>query len=165
MMEYCYECGTRLRERQLEGEGMIPYCDGCGCFRFPIYSTAVSIIVLSPDKEQVLLIQQYGRESNILVAGYVNRGESAEAAVARELKEETGLNALSVHFNRSEFFERSNTLMLNFTCIADSTSLEGLNTKEVDKAEWFTFERAKNEIRPNSLAKKFLLAYFSDIEK
>ena len=163
MMNYCYECGTELVSRDLDGEGMVSYCKTCRCFRFPIYSTAVSIIVLDPQKKRILLIQQYGRESNILVAGYVNRGESAESAVARELNEEIGINAVKIHFNRSEFFERSNTLMLNFTCIADSDSLEGLNTKEVDKAQWFTFEQAKAEIRPDSLARRFLLAYLSDI--
>ena len=162
-MNYCYECGTELTEQMLENEGMVPYCKTCRCFRFPIYSTAVSIIVLDPQKKHILLIQQYGRESNILVAGYVNRGESAEAAVARELNEEIGLNAVRIHFNRSEFFERSNTLMLNFACIADSDSLDRLNVKEVDKAQWFTFEQAKAEIRPDSLAQRFLLAYLEDI--
>lgn len=163
MMNYCYECGTELVPRELENEGMVLYCKTCRCFRFPIYSTAVSIIVLDPQKKHILLIQQYGRESNILVAGYINRTENAETAVARELKEEIGLNAVKLHFNRSKFFERSNTLMLNFTCIADSDSLDGLNSKEVDKAQWFTFEQAKAEIRPGSLAERFLLAYLDDI--
>ena len=161
-MRYCYECGTELTEKPLEGEGMIPYCKSCKCYRFPIFSTAVSIIVLDPQKEHILLIQQYGRQSNILVAGYVERGESAEDTVRRELKEETGLDAVSVRFNRSEFFERSNTLMLNFTCVAADTSLDGLNTKEVDLAQWFTFEQARAEIRPDSLAQRFLNAYLDE---
>ena len=70
-MKYCYECGTLLTERFLENEGNIPYCETCGCYRFPIFSTAVSMIVLHPERDKILLIQQYGRDSNILVAGYV----------------------------------------------------------------------------------------------
>ena len=90
-MKYCYECGERLTERELENEGIVQYCEKCGEYRFPIFSTAVSMIVENPDKTKILLIQQYGRKNNILVAGYVNKGENAESAVMREVMEETGL--------------------------------------------------------------------------
>ena len=119
-MKCCYECGTPLVEKYLEKEGMVPYCPKCQQFRFPIFNTAVSMEVLSPDKTRILLIQQYGKKRNILVAGYVNRGESAEQAVAREVKEEIGLTVHDITFNESQFFEPSNTLMLNFSCVADS---------------------------------------------
>ncbi len=160
-MKYCYECGTPLIIKPLKDEGDIPYCESCGCFRFPIFSTAVSIITLDPQKEKILLIKQYGRDRNILVAGYVNKGENAENAVVRELKEETGLDALELRFNKSEYFERTNTLMLNYVCTAGSESLEGLNRQEVDEAQWFGFEEAKRRIAPGSLAEKFLLRFLS----
>ena len=83
--------------------------------------------VLSPKKDKVLLIQQYGKKRNILVAGYVNRGEQAEHAVAREVREEIGLTVHDVTFQRSSFFEPSNTLMLNFSCVADSEDLGGMS--------------------------------------
>ena len=108
-MKYCYECGAPLTEKYLEREGMVQYCPQCKQFRFPIFNTAVSMEVLSPDKTQVLLIQQYGKQRNILVAGYVNRGEAAEKTVAREVKEEVGLDVCDIHFNTSQFFEPSNT--------------------------------------------------------
>lgn len=67
---------------------MIPYYPKCQQYRFPLYNIAVSMIVLDPNKKQILLIKQYGREDYILVAGYVNRIESLEEAVIREVKEE-----------------------------------------------------------------------------
>ena len=33
-------CGTKLYDRELEGEEMIPLCDSCGEYRFPVFSTA-----------------------------------------------------------------------------------------------------------------------------
>lgn len=163
-MKYCYECGTRLTEKQLKNEGMIPYCECCGAFRFPIFSTAVSMIVLNPEKDKILLIQQYGTGNNVLVAGYVNKGECAEAAVIRESMEETGLSVSCLHFNKSEYFAKTNTLMLNYTCVSDSEDLSGLNTEEVDKARWFSFENAAKEIRPDSLAERFLLYYLNSLK-
>ena len=119
-MKYCYECGTKLTEKFLENEGMIPYCETCQEFRFPIFSTAVSMEIFNPEKDKVLLIQQYGKKRNILVAGYVNKGESAEHAMVREVMEEVGLHVVEYKFNRSEYFEKSNTLMINFACVVDS---------------------------------------------
>ena len=77
-MTHCYECGAKLIPKELEGEGIIPYCASCETYRFPIFSTAMSTTLLSPDRKKALLIQQYGRGRNVLVAGYVNKGENAE---------------------------------------------------------------------------------------
>lgn len=52
-----------------------------------------------------MLIQQYGKPVYILVAGYINRGEQAENAVAREIKEETGMTVSHIKFNRTKFYE------------------------------------------------------------
>ncbi|MGN0470105.1 MAG: NAD(+) diphosphatase [Acutalibacteraceae bacterium] len=157
-MNYCYECGTRLIEKELENEGIIPYCTKCGQYRFPIYSSAVSMIVQNPSRDKILLIKQYGKPNYVLVAGYINKGESAENAVIREVREEIGLDVTEVKFNKSEYFEPTNTLMLNFLCIADSESLAALNTDEVDYAQWFSLDDAKSNIKPNSLAQRFLFS-------
>ena len=157
-MKFCVECGNKLEEKLLEGEGMIPYCNNCQQYRFPIFNTAVSMVVLNETGDKILLIKQYGGDFCILVAGYVNKGESAENAVAREVKEEVGLTVTSCHFNKSEYFEKSNTLMLNFSCYVSDESLEGV-TEEVDHAEWFSIEEARANIKEGSLAQRFLESY------
>ncbi len=162
-MKYCYECGNKLINKELENEGIIPYCEKCGEYRFPIFSTAVSMIVENQDKTKILLIQQYGKKNNVLVAGYINKGENAEAAVIREVMEETGLKVKTLHFNKSEYFKNTNTLMLNYSCTVESESLEHLNTVEVDEAQWFTHEQAVENIKKNSLAERFLLNYLNNL--
>ena len=71
--KYCQECGTALIEKELENEGMVPFCPKCNQYRFPLYNVAVSMIVISRQTDKILLIKQYGRPFFILVAGYVNR--------------------------------------------------------------------------------------------
>lgn len=154
-MNYCYECGTKLVPKELEGEGMIDYCEKCKAFRFPIFNTAVSMIVQSPDKRKIVLIKQYGRDKYILVAGYVNKGECAEETVAREVMEELGVKVSEIRFNKSEYYEPSNTLMLNFSCVAETEELN-IAEKEVDSAKWFTIEEVEREIFQGSLAHRFL---------
>ena len=161
MMNYCVECGCKLEPKMLKNEGEIPFCPQCNQFRFPIYNTAVSMVVVNRDANQILLIQQYGKPFWILVAGYINRGEQAEEAVRREVMEETGLVVDTVSFNRSSFFEPSNTLMLNFTAyVADGQQVK--TTDEVDRWQWFSYAEAAEVIKPSSLTRKFLTAWLED---
>ena len=155
-MKYCYECGTKLMDKYLEGEGMIPYCEKCGQYRFPIFNTAVSMEVLNPSQDKVILIQQYGRTRNILVAGYVNRGESAEEAVVRDVREELGLEVGQIRFNKSKFYAGSNTLMINFSCVASSEDLSRRKTDEVDYVRWYSLDEARENVYHGSLAEEFL---------
>lgn len=164
-MKYCMECGQALVWKPLEHEGIIPYCEACKAFRFPIYSTAISMIVVNPAKDKILLIQQYQKPRNILVAGYVDKGENLEEAVTRELKEEIGLDVIDYRYMKSEYFEKSNTLMCNFVVVASSETLEHISTWEIDQANWYSFEEAKQEILQGSLAHRFLLYFLDQLEK
>ena len=158
---HCHDCGTPLIEKELEGEGIVPYCPKCEQYRFPMYNVAVSMVVINEQNGKILLIKQYGRPNFILVAGYVNRGEELEHAVGREIKEETGMTVSRSKFNRTSFFEPSNTLMCNFTAyVADDHELHTNN--EIDAYDWFTPDEARRHIRPDSLAEWFLNAFLSD---
>ena len=161
IQKHCFECGAELVGRELEGEGIVPYCHRCGQYRFPMYNVAVSMIVINEQTGEILLIKQYGRPHFILVAGYVNRGEKLEHAVAREIKEETGMTVSHIKFNRTSFFEPSNTLMCNFTAFVKDASELSPNG-EIDSYQWFTPSDARKNIRPDSLAQKFLNAYLDE---
>ena len=162
-MNYCTQCGGKLELRFHEGEGrLIPWCESCGAYRYPIFNTAVSMVVMNEKKEKVLLIRQYGRPACVLVAGYVNQGEDAEDAAAREIREELDLTVSSLRFNHSHYFAPSNTLMLNFTATV-AEELPSPN-REVDSWSWFSIEEARANIKPNSLAGEFLNAYLDDVE-
>ena len=157
-MNYCMHCGAKLHPKYLESEGRdIPYCDACQDFRFPVFNTAVSMILTDPEETRVLLIEQYGKPFYILCAGYVNKGENAEDAVVREVKEELGLTVQRMRFNRSEYFAPSNTLIFNF--IAAVKEHDAHPNWEVDAWRWFTRAEAEQNIKPNSLASRFLAHY------
>ena len=159
--KYCQECGTVLTEKYLENEGMIPFCPKCNQYRFPMYNVAVSMIVVNKMTGKILLIKQYGRPFFILVAGYVNRTESLEHAAIREIKEETGMTVASIKFNRTRFFEPSNTLMCNFTAFVEDDSELSVNN-EVDSYCWFSKDEARENIKPESLAAYFLNSYLDE---
>lgn len=161
IQKHCFECGNELIHKELAGEGIIPFCPNCNEYRFPLYNIAVSMIVINKANDNILLIKQYNKDRFILVAGYVNRGEGLEDAVRRELKEETGLTSRKIKFNKTKFFEPSNTLMCNFTVWIDN-DLELSPNEEIDSYSWFTKDEAKTNILKNSLAEEFLLNYLDE---
>lgn len=161
VQKHCPDCGAELIEKELKGEGIIPFCPECNQYRFPMYNVAVIMIVINKDMRKILLIQQYGRPRNILVAGYVTRGESLENAVVREIKEETGMTVTGLTFNRTKFFEKTNSLMCNFTALVDNDSELCVN-EEIDRYDWFTPDEARKEILQGSLAAEFLNAYLDE---
>lgn len=159
--KFCRECGTQLVPEELKNEGIVPYCSKCERYRFPQYNVAVSMIVVSEETDKILLVQQYGRPSYILVAGYVSIGESLEDAVVREVREETGMTVSHMKFNRTQYYEKSDALMCNFTAFVKDASELSTNY-EIDSYGWFTREEARANVRHNSLAEYFLVSYLDE---
>ncbi len=161
---FCRMCGTKLELKESKHEGILPYCPSCEEFRFPQYNIAVSMIVVNEETDEIILIKQYGRPFYVLVAGYVTKGESLEDAVRREVKEETGMTVCRLQFNRTKFFEMSDTLMCNFTAFVKNA--EELNVNyEIDSYAWFSKEDARKNIKPDSLAQFFLNSWLEGEQK
>ena len=150
MFDYCYECGTKLEIKELEHEGSIPFCPKCKEFRFPIFSSAVNVVILNKEQTKTLFVKQYGIDNYRLVAGYINKGENAEEALVRELNEELGVSPIEFHFQRTIYFEKSNTLMINYYALLDNE--EVYPNYEIDSYKWFDLDEGIEAIKKASLA-------------
>ena len=153
-MNCCPVCGARLELRPHPTEQPTLWCPRCRDYRFPLFSTAVSVILLDKTGRRMLLIRQYGESDPVLVAGYVDKGESAEAAVVREVREELGMTALRPRFLGSHFYAPSETLMLNFLAVAEED--EARPNAEVDSWAWVPVEDAGKLVAPGGLAEILL---------
>src|SRR5207244_10792326 len=95
-------------------------------------------IVRVRDGERVLLARKAiwtpGRYA--LVAGFVDNGESLEGAVAREVKEEVGVDVKDVQYVGSQNWPFPSQLMVGF--VAEYAGGEiAVDKEELEDARWF----------------------------
>ena len=153
-LNYCPVCGKLLRLRPHPTEPPTAWCEGCEDRRFPLFSCAVSAILLDKSGRRMLLIRQYGDPDPVLVAGYVNKGETAEEALLREVREELGMTARSPRFLGSHYYAPSETLMLNFLALLEED--EASPGPEVDSWEWVSVDEAIKLVKSGGLAETLL---------
>ncbi len=145
-LHYCPVCGKKLGLRQHPTDGPVAWCEACGDWRYPLFSTAVSVTILNPERSELLLIRQYGEPGLVFVAGYVDKGEAAEDAVRREVREELGMKAENLRFHKSRFYAPSETLMLHYSCTVPEAMAQP--NAEVDAWEWVPVEDVRTRLAP-----------------
>lgn len=160
---YCRDCGEKLTLRFLEKEGLVPYCTKCEKFKFPFFPVAVSMTVVNRAEDKILLAKHVGDEEYKLLAGYIKKGESAEKAIPRELKEETNLTAIKWRFHASRYHDAKNVLMLNFIVTAEEGEIKC--NEELEETRWCTPDEARSLIKPQSTAEYFLLGALNELGK
>ncbi len=111
MSLYCTACGS-VTER-IQG-GTLRCCTKCSAEHFPRMDPAV--IMLVTDGERCVLGQRQGAPAARWspLAGFVEPGESAETAVRREVREESGLEVDGIQYVSSQPWPFPRSLMLGF---------------------------------------------------
>ncbi|MEV2238539.1 NAD(+) diphosphatase [Micromonospora sp. NPDC049891] len=72
------------------------------------------------------------------LAGYLEPGESAEAAVLREVREEVGVEVSDITYAGSQAWPFPGSLMLGFLAIADPAQPLRVDPTEIAEARWFS---------------------------
>jgi NAD+ diphosphatase len=153
---FCPDCGQLLTNRTLGDDGLIPWCEGCKRPWFDTFSTCIIAAVMNPDG-QVLLHRETRRpDREVLVAGYIKPGETAEAAACREIAEETGLTVTALRYVASWPHMDGNMLMLGYCAQAEGTLRS--SSSEVVSSRWCTMDDAVASLREGSIAQQVVMA-------
>lgn len=152
---FCGRCGEPTENAVSE---RAKRCTSCGLSSFPRLSPAV--IVAITRGEELLLAQgtRFPGAFYSVLAGFVEPGESLEETVAREVKEEVGIDVADIRYFGSQPWPFPHSLMIGFTAEYAGGELV-LDPEEIAAAGWYTRDTLP-ELPPRlSIARTLIDAY------
>ena len=133
---FCAKCGS---ESKMTMAGWQRNCPDCGAPHFP--RTDPVVIMLITHGNRVLMGRSPGWPEGMfsLLAGFVEPGETIEAAVRREVEEETSVKVGQVDYLASQPWPYPSSLMIG--CDGEALSLDiDVDPNEIEDARWFSRE-------------------------
>lgn len=131
--QFCGACGERTIHHANQ---RAVCCSSCKRQYFPRINPCSIMLVV--DGDRMLLARSSRFKSNFYscLAGFMEVGETAEETVAREVREEVGLEVENIRYLKSQSWPFPSQLMLGF--IADYKSGEiVLQQEEIAEANWY----------------------------
>jgi NAD+ diphosphatase len=133
---HCPRCGA-VTEPFASGHSR--KCPVDGSEHFPRVDPAMIVLVTDPDDRCLLARNAAWPERRVsILAGFVEAGESAEQAVAREVHEETGIIVSAVTYLGSQPWPMPQSLMLGFRARADGHQEIHVDADEIAEAHWYS---------------------------
>ena len=133
---FCARCGAKSA---LSMAGWQSTCPACGTHHFP--RTDPVVIMLITHGNSVLIGRSHGWPEGMysLLAGFIEPGETIEAAVRREVFEEAGVQVGAVDYLASQPWPFPSSLMMG--CRGQATSKDiTIDPEEIEDALWISRE-------------------------
>lgn len=160
---FCGRCGEPT---ELADGDRAMRCPACGQLAYPRLSPAVITLVTrgEPGPDQEALLARGVRRANPIyscLAGFVEPGETLEAAVLREVREEVGIVAAAPRYVGSQPWPFPNSLMVGFR--ADYRSGEiTIDPTEIEDAGWYRKDQLPMVPAGLSIARQIIDAWVNE---
>ncbi|MGA2640385.1 MAG: NAD(+) diphosphatase [Spirochaetia bacterium] len=149
---FCGSCGspTALKpgERALQ-------CTACGHLSYPRISPAVIVAVIRGARILLARARRFPPGMYSVLAGFVEPGETLEECVAREVREETGIEVRSLRYFASQPWPFPHSLMVAFTAEHASGEIS-VDPVEIVDAGWYSADSLPQLPDPITVARKLI---------
>lgn len=146
---YCGRCGSAMEKKT--GQRAFA-CPKCGNTVYPCIAPVVMVAVTNGDK---LLMTKYADRllpQWVLIAGFVEVGETLEEAAEREVFEETGIRIRDLKYFGSQPWGFSDSVIVGYTASLDGPDEIHLDREELAEAKWHPRSELPKELTDISIA-------------
>lgn len=156
--QFCGRCAEPLVMRQ---DDRALYCAACDHRHYPRLSPCV-IMLLTQGSRCLLAVHKRAQAPiYTALAGFVEVGETLEQAVAREVREEVGVEVSHCEYVASQPWPFPGQLMMGFIAqAADDEPAIAIQDDEISEAQWFNFDQLPALIPPLQTLSGQLIRHF-----
>jgi NAD+ diphosphatase len=156
---FCGRCATRTVRESAE---RCMRCPACGLLAYPRIAPAVIVLVRRGDEALLARGARFPGRFYSTLAGFVEIGESLEETIAREVREEVGIEVKSSRYFGSQPWPFPHSLMVGFFAEWVSGDIRPDGTEIID-ARWFRAD-ALPDVPPRlSIARHLIDAWVADV--
>lgn len=150
--QYCGGCATPMEQSLHE---RVKRCPRCNLSQYPRLSPAVIMLVSRGPEVLLARAPRFRDGMYSVLAGFVEPGESLEETVAREVREEVGIEIQDIRYFGSQPWPFPNSLMIGFTARYASGDIV-IDPVEIETADWFTKDNLPPVPGKLSIARKLI---------
>ena len=134
LTRFCGFCGSRT---SMKHDEIAKVCSSCGKIVFPRLSPAVIVRITDGDRILLSRSPHFPPGMYSVQAGFVEPGESLEATIHREVREEVGIEVTDIRYFGSQPWPFPDSLMIGFTARYAGGEIAS-DGHEIEDAAWFT---------------------------
>ncbi|MBT29513.1 MAG: NAD(+) diphosphatase [Thalassobius sp.] len=149
---FCGKCGTPTENKPDE---LAIICPNCSTTYYPTISPAIIVAIVKDGKILLGHSARFKGKFYSVLAGFLEIGETFEQCVAREVKEEAGVNIKNIKYFGSQPWPFPSSMMVGFTAEWDSGDIV-LHDEELDDAGWFSPDDMPNTPGTYSIAGRLI---------
>lgn len=149
---HCPRCGESTA--RIEGEWG-KRCPRCRYEHYPHLHPAVIVLVRDGDRVLLARKREWAPGRYALVAGFVDNGECLEGAVAREVREEVGVEVDDIRYVGSQNWPFPSQIMLGFVARYSGGEV-AIDPDELEDARWFPCDQLPSGPSRHSIARYIL---------
>ncbi|NLA75374.1 MAG: NAD(+) diphosphatase [Deltaproteobacteria bacterium] len=149
---FCGKCGSITEDKDDERAKI---CVSCGQIYYPRLSPAIIVAITRDDRLLLASSPSFRSRFYSVLAGYVEPGDTLEACVKREVREEVGIEVKNIRYFGSQPWPFPDSLMIGFTAEHESGEIRP-DIKEITDARWFKRDESPNNPPGISIARRLI---------
>ncbi|WP_447750911.1 NAD(+) diphosphatase [Pseudomonas nicosulfuronedens] len=135
-------------------------CESCGIQRYPLLSPSMIVLVTRGDEVLLARSPRFVPGMYSTLAGFVEPGESVEHCVAREVREEVGVEIGNIRYLGSQPWPFPHSLMFGYHAEYVSGEIV-MQPDEIEDARWFHVDELPRLPAERSIARYLIEVYLA----